>query len=518
MKRRLKPGMKYFKGIMLGIWGLGLTTGVNALNWPDNIEWRILAMGGIKMAVEDETTQLTLFNFGNPAGLAFLPRNNRIDVGFSGHFQERSSDLDQITFGGTGSEYQGIIFCPNEFLTIQFEPRLLEAKTEPTNASDDPMHSLIKAGVAGAFEIAPKLACGFRLRYAQMGGLDYQGYSKYENVLWVLGMGYQLPVSENHLTGFSIGAEVGSDDEPSDFNRERTDVATASSSTPANLYLTPGQILLTTTITRHTQTESLPLHAGLQFVCDFAELLAAGLVFDFKAREQKIRITEMESDHYQYEEPDLVWEYTNTDNIQINQTEYDYIYGVSPTLSFKIPLADKLQLVTGLQYTSWGTGTTNSRKDTTSSLKQVNTYYGWPDNSSTTSNSEVLQESSETIIHHSTTFGMGLDSSDIRGGLQFEDATSGSEELITLAAGMEATILQWMDLRGGAQMQHPIGMGDYGVTINAGIGLDVFPLSETKSFKRSPRKLNLVIQCHPDQGKLKDTTLFLGYHTTWGKI
>lgn len=41
---------------------------------------RVDALGGASLVIDDDTTMLSLFNFGNPAGAAFLPRRNRLDL------------------------------------------------------------------------------------------------------------------------------------------------------------------------------------------------------------------------------------------------------------------------------------------------------------------------------------------------------------------------------------------------------------------------------------------------------
>ncbi len=52
----------------------------HALSWPDNYGWRVAAMGGAALGIEDETTEINLFNLQNPAGLVLLGGGSRIDL------------------------------------------------------------------------------------------------------------------------------------------------------------------------------------------------------------------------------------------------------------------------------------------------------------------------------------------------------------------------------------------------------------------------------------------------------
>ena len=56
-------------------------------------------LGNPNLVLEDETTRLSLFNFGNPAGLAFLAEQNRLDLSLQAR---RIVDLEEFTPGEGG--------------------------------------------------------------------------------------------------------------------------------------------------------------------------------------------------------------------------------------------------------------------------------------------------------------------------------------------------------------------------------------------------------------------------------
>ena len=90
--------------------------------------WRALAMGGIPLAVEDETTEFNLFNLHHTAGPAFLPRENRLDLGAYAYIPEMDKEFLRTDLIAPGGEYQGLILGLNDDVTIQIGP---EARCYP---------------------------------------------------------------------------------------------------------------------------------------------------------------------------------------------------------------------------------------------------------------------------------------------------------------------------------------------------------------------------------------------------
>ncbi len=69
---------------------------------------RVQAMGNADLAIEDETTYINLFNFGNPAGLSYLPHQDRLDLSFGAAIQiEPHTDYDDL-LGTPMGNYHGL--------------------------------------------------------------------------------------------------------------------------------------------------------------------------------------------------------------------------------------------------------------------------------------------------------------------------------------------------------------------------------------------------------------------------
>jgi hypothetical protein len=87
------------KGILLFVWALvGLAPFSEAFTpEPSSYSLRVQAMGNADLAIEDETTDINLFNYGNPAGLPYLPHQDRLDLNFGMAFRtEPYTDYDYL--------------------------------------------------------------------------------------------------------------------------------------------------------------------------------------------------------------------------------------------------------------------------------------------------------------------------------------------------------------------------------------------------------------------------------------
>jgi hypothetical protein len=77
---------------------------------------RLEALGGATLAVDMDTTQLSLFNLGNPAGAAFLPQKDRMDLALRVAERERAAEfttqyphsVDQKVQIGQHEEYNSV--------------------------------------------------------------------------------------------------------------------------------------------------------------------------------------------------------------------------------------------------------------------------------------------------------------------------------------------------------------------------------------------------------------------------
>lgn len=69
-----------YRALFVSLVFLSLPCTSHAFSWPDNYGWRVAAMGGAALGIEDETTEINLFNLQNPAGLVLLDGGSRIDL------------------------------------------------------------------------------------------------------------------------------------------------------------------------------------------------------------------------------------------------------------------------------------------------------------------------------------------------------------------------------------------------------------------------------------------------------
>lgn len=108
---------------------------------------RATTLGGTGLVLWDEDSELSLFNMGNTAGLAFEDQANRLDIG------GRYDSLDTLSLGKPGSEYQGATFwlhdtwVGNAFLLATFPYEI----------------SYIYGGLRTAFYVAEMTVVGLRV-------------------------------------------------------------------------------------------------------------------------------------------------------------------------------------------------------------------------------------------------------------------------------------------------------------------------------------------------------------------
>lgn len=105
----------------------------------------VRALGNPVLVMEDETTALNLFNLGNPAGAAFRPKKNRLDLTVQGGQRVETEEFftlpEPVVWGETGSYYtppdENSPVDPNGTTTTTFYLFYnldSEGNTLPTNA------------------------------------------------------------------------------------------------------------------------------------------------------------------------------------------------------------------------------------------------------------------------------------------------------------------------------------------------------------------------------------------------
>ncbi|HUO56593.1 MAG TPA: hypothetical protein VMV05_00305 [bacterium] len=116
---------------------------------------RVDSTGGLSLVLQDETTEVNPYNFGDPAGLVFLPQDNRLDVSAPWFQQNPASNnfysmqaygvisgladtLDSsslLNASATSFQHEGFILFPTPQWAFQVGGDLLHGTNQPDTAS-----------------------------------------------------------------------------------------------------------------------------------------------------------------------------------------------------------------------------------------------------------------------------------------------------------------------------------------------------------------------------------------------
>jgi hypothetical protein len=110
-RKKAETGRRFFMRIQawVGLIMAGLLVAGTAA--AENNSPRVEALGNPVLVMEDETTVLSLFNFGNPAAAAFLPQKNRMDwLALVGN-ETREADFISNTPGATLTQKTSSLFA-----------------------------------------------------------------------------------------------------------------------------------------------------------------------------------------------------------------------------------------------------------------------------------------------------------------------------------------------------------------------------------------------------------------------
>ncbi len=131
------------------------------------------ALGGASLVLEEETSKLNLFNLGNPAGMAFLPKQNRVDLTLSVAPRNR---LAEFSTGAEGSAGQfspsGTTLTPSSVYTRQTQTwsYALEPRQEQSYGG-----VLLSLSDAIALQLIPQ--AHYAYRYSTDSGATYREQS-----------------------------------------------------------------------------------------------------------------------------------------------------------------------------------------------------------------------------------------------------------------------------------------------------------------------------------------------------
>jgi hypothetical protein len=294
---------------------------------------------------------------------------------------------------------------------------------------------------------------------------------------------------------------LGSDDEPEDFNQ----TSKANTFRDYSYYYDPNYYGYYREVqgTSVTHTKAAPWRTGIQLICNYTDVLAAGLVIDLKARHTTKDIHQEQASQISYR--------NFSESEDIHQTLDDYAYGLSPTLRFTIPVADTMHLIAGFQYTNWGSQKSSVEQTLQYSIhdEQDNPWFGHYVNDYT---SPVYQsQDTSSSVSHITKFGLGFDSRKVRTGFQLSDSNSGYGELIEAATGLEVMPVDRVALRWGVKYdQSQDWLLAHGITCSTGVGFTILTPANPE-FKNSPNPLivDLMVQASASESRVFDSAAYL---------
>ncbi len=174
---------KIYSLSLMFILTLALVGSASALRWPTNASYRVTTMGGATLAIEDETTALTIFNHQNPAGLALNKKENRLDIGLNylydsvvteSAFLKDANDTTTLELVRPGAEYRGLTYWLGDQFVVRagIEGMLVTNQMTQTPAvGDEVKDALNLSGLGGGASVGYKTDSGLALG----GGISYLG-------------------------------------------------------------------------------------------------------------------------------------------------------------------------------------------------------------------------------------------------------------------------------------------------------------------------------------------------------
>ncbi|MEW6517091.1 MAG: hypothetical protein AB1439_09315 [candidate division FCPU426 bacterium] len=376
-----------------------------ALRWPANMSYRVNTMGGATLVIEDETTAITVFNHENVAGVVLNKKENRSDFGLGYSGTTYKVEPTGVTYETTssnlflarpGAEYRGLTYWVDDALAVRvgIEGMMvnINSKTTPAvgTATEEKFgFSGLGGGGSASYKLDMGLAFGAGVSYIGAGGkpdsLDgaynvaamvsgdpTATTSKFEVAAsclsWGIGAAYEAALgSEDKLT---IGAGVHGDDDQPNLGSIANPAALLSGS-PTMMGDYSGTITIEGSAggldnvgQKYTMSQA-PLGINAEAIYNMGKMLEAGLLFDYKMAEMKLKT-----------------EYTGFDALPPAARPVDTeqklaatnLMGITPVIRAMLPLAEDMTLVPGLSFTTWGSGTMDLYTDNGTTADVNDTY------------------------------------------------------------------------------------------------------------------------------------------------
>lgn len=344
-------------------------------NWLSGESFRVRTLGGITLSVEDETTEITPLNHGNPAGLALVKPLNRLDLGASNFRLTRNApagdgipakahSLALLEATRPNGEFRGLTYWPDDRLVIRAELEGFALSLADSTGSG-PVETLNLYGLAGgagaAYQTDFGLALGAGLRYGGAGGKPESPTGRYavagpgttlfkisaSNWNWAAGAAYVIdPVCGD--SRLSLGFHAGSGGERPDFSRLNPADPAASAFNDYTLSFTLENTLPPPsggvfTVYRKQTFANNPFYYAGEAILNIGDILAAGLLLDGKSR--------------------TTWFREETRDSAGSFSRVEYRFGewsslvFTPVARVKVPLREDCHLIAGILASNCGSGT-----------------------------------------------------------------------------------------------------------------------------------------------------------------
>jgi hypothetical protein len=362
-----------------------------SMPWINSVSNRVEAMGGAGAAIEDESTELNLLNFGNPAGLVLGLKVNRLDLN-GGYFVDNETSHGRETkrngweVSNPGGGYHGLTYwlLDNLVLTAEAEGQGWSSSNNQSGSVRDKFNS---TGVSGGGRIAYKLdafAMGADVKYSRLDGkgeppyLVGNDFAKYEinatHLEWHAGAGYRNKILEK--SELIIGASVGVDDLTPDMT------VLSSGFTPAtacgnyditvenknfiemwgfdpitNMMISTGQLEIN--VKRHMFIK--PLNVAFQIIYNYNDILQSGLLVDYETASK-------------FSENQTI--FGNDAPITNSYKDSEWIgVGLTPIVRGSLPICEGGKLIYGAIYSTKGSRTKDNYYLNTSTPEDSNDTY-----------------------------------------------------------------------------------------------------------------------------------------------
>lgn len=269
---------------------------------------RVMAMADANLAINDRSTELSVFNHHNFSGIMFEPRESYMEIGISGwnnkafdilplydnwnnsvNIYSRQVEGTGFLLGHPQGQDSEIILWLNDRLVLKVEPQADMFRIHPRYEDYEFYNYILGAKVGMAYQSKVGLAWGGELGYSRLFGKNdlYGGDSaiglKAEgaNVAWSLSTSYQSNVI-NHLNTLTMGFSIGSDQE-----KPRPASLASGYDDGEEPFGDYGLTFQEDTWWTHESNEFVikPFKTSAELIWDWNKSITAGILFDYKTRQ-----------------------------------------------------------------------------------------------------------------------------------------------------------------------------------------------------------------------------------------